>query len=144
MLIDKTFCVMINDVIVDSLVQKCMITRVVKDWTNLKKIKLFLAAWMSIVVKIVILHELASKFNIKINIILHYYSKSSFIDGKKKTRDESKSYIWIISFPWKCFKEVSSPIFFPFHGQTSWKTQRLWIREFRLGVLANSFDKKSR
>lgn len=39
---------------------------------------------MSIVVKIVILHELASKFNIKINIILHYYSKSSFIDGKKK------------------------------------------------------------
>ena len=104
---------MINDVIVDSLVQKCMITRVVKDWTNLKKIKPFLAAWMSIVVKIVILHELASKFNIKLNIILHYYSRSSFIDGKKKTHDESKSYIWIISFPWKRFKEVFLSHFFP-------------------------------
>lgn len=68
---------------------------------------------MSIVVKIVILHELASKFNIKLNIILHYYSRSSFIDGKKKkTHDESKSYIWIISFPWKRFKEVFLSHFF--------------------------------
>ena len=136
---------MINDVIVDSLVQKCMITRVIKDWTNLKKIKLFLAAWMSIVVKIVILHELASKFNIKLNIILHYYSRSSFIDGKKKKLMMNPNHTFESFHSLEnALKKFSSPIFFPFHRQTSWKTQRLWIREFRLSVLANSFDKKSR